>query len=63
MPTLQPTNWANFAIAGLEGYFRTHPQPSERLAQARQVIADDHLPTDRPLTPFHLEYEVTAQDR
>jgi beta-barrel assembly-enhancing protease len=53
----------DIAIAGLEGYFRTHPQPSERLAQARQVIADDHLPTDRPLTPFHLEYEVTAQDR
>jgi predicted Zn-dependent protease len=51
------------AIAGLAGYFRTHPQPSERLAQAREVIADDHLSTDRPITPFHLEYEVTAQDK
>ena len=51
------------AIAGLEGYFRSHPQSSERLAQAREVIANDHLPTDRPLTPFHLEYEVTAQDK
>lgn len=48
------------AIAGLAGYFRTYPQPSERLEQAREVIATDHLPADRPLTPFRLEYEVTA---
>jgi len=51
------------AVAGLEGYFRSHPLPSERLAQARAVIAADHLPEDRPLTAFHLEYEVTGQDR
>jgi len=49
------------AIEGLEGYFRTHPLPSERLAQANQIIAGDHLPLDRPLKPFHVEYEITAQ--
>jgi predicted Zn-dependent protease len=49
------------AITGLVGYFRSHPLPSERLAQAREVIATDHLSEDRPLTPFRLEYNVTAK--
>lgn len=40
------------AIEGLEGYFRSHPEPSERLAQANQVIAEDHLNVDTPLTPL-----------
>jgi len=40
------------AIEGLEGYFRSHPEPSERLAQAQQVIAEDRLDTDKPLTPL-----------
>ncbi len=48
------------AIEGLNGYFRSHPLPSERLAQVRAVIAEDRLPVNRPLTPFHLEYEITS---
>lgn len=40
------------AIAGLEGYFRSHPLPEERLEQARQVIAEDGLDVARPLSPL-----------
>lgn len=48
------------AIEGLNGYFRSHPLPAERLVQVRAVIAEDHLPLNRPLTPFHLAYEITT---
>jgi predicted Zn-dependent protease len=54
---------SQLAIEGLNGYFRTHPLPSERLAQAQNIIAQDHLPVDQPLKPFHVEYEITADDR
>ena len=40
------------AIAGLQGYFRSHPLPEERLEQARKVIAEDGLDTTKPLTPL-----------
>jgi predicted Zn-dependent protease len=56
-----PTEELNqLAIDGLMGYFRSHPLPSERLAQAKEIIAQDHLDTRQPLKPFHLEYEVTS---
>ena len=56
-----PTEELNqLAINGLMGYFRSHPLPSERLAQAKEIIAQDHLDTRQPLKPFHLEYEVTT---
>jgi predicted Zn-dependent protease len=59
-----PTDELNqLAIEGLAGYFRSHPLPSERLAQANEIIARDHLPTDKPLKPFHIEYEVTSGGR
>jgi len=32
---------SQLAIASLTGYFRTHPLPSERLAQARNLIAEE----------------------
>jgi predicted Zn-dependent protease len=51
------------AIDGLMGYFRSHPLPSERLSQAKEVIAQDHLNVDQPLKPFHLEYEVRSGNR
>jgi predicted Zn-dependent protease len=54
---------SQLAIEGLGGYFRTHPLPSERLEQANDVIAQDHLPLDRPLKPFHVEYEVTSGEK
>jgi predicted Zn-dependent protease len=58
-----PEALSQLAIDGLNGYFRTHPLPSERLAQAREVIAQDHLPLNKSLKPFHVEYEVTSGDR
>jgi predicted Zn-dependent protease len=55
-----PDELSQLAIEGLTGYFRSHPMPSERLAQVNAVIAQDHLPVKRPVTPFHVEYEVTS---
>ncbi|HLY42695.1 MAG TPA: M48 family metalloprotease [Terracidiphilus sp.] len=54
---------SRIAVEGLEGYFRTHPLPAERLAQANRVIAEDHLAVNQPLKPFHVEYEVTSQEQ
>jgi predicted Zn-dependent protease len=54
---------SQLAIEGLTGYFRSHPLPTERLAQANEVIAQDHLATDKPLKPFHIEYEVTSEGK
>jgi beta-barrel assembly-enhancing protease len=51
---------SRLAIDGLEGYFRSHPLPSERLTQVQAVIAEDRLPMDRKLRPFRVEYETTA---
>jgi predicted Zn-dependent protease len=51
---------SQLAVTGLEAYFRSHPLPSERLAQINSVIAQDHIETNKPLTPFHVEYEVTS---
>jgi predicted Zn-dependent protease len=42
---------SQLAIASLAGYFRTHPLPSERLAQARDLIAEErwqNLSSQRP---------------
>ncbi|MBB5058758.1 putative Zn-dependent protease [Granulicella aggregans] len=49
------------AIEGLTGYFRSHPLPSERLAQAKEIIEQEHLATGKPLKPFHLAYEITIE--
>lgn len=54
---------SQLAIEGLTGYFRSHPLPSERLAQVKEIIAHDHLPADKALKPFHIEYEVTSGAR
>jgi predicted Zn-dependent protease len=40
------------AIEGLQGYFRSHPLPEERLKQARRVIVEDGLNVTKPLTPL-----------
>jgi predicted Zn-dependent protease len=45
------------AIEGLEGYFRSHPETSERLAQVMQVIAEDRMAMAIPLTPLSDEYK------
>jgi predicted Zn-dependent protease len=42
------------AIEGLNGYFRSHPLPAERIEQAKDVIAQDHLNAEEPLQPFKI---------
>lgn len=49
------------AIEGLQGYFRSHPPPEERLEQAKKVIADDGLDTTKPLTPLALSSLLQIQ--
>lgn len=56
-----PDELSQLAVEGLDGYFRTHPLPSERLEQVNQIIKQDHMTVKKPLTPFHVEYEVTSQ--
>jgi predicted Zn-dependent protease len=49
---------SQLAQQSLTGYFRSHPLPSERLAQARSLIAEEHWENRRAQRPFHVEYEV-----
>jgi hypothetical protein len=57
----EPTNeLGQLAVEVLNGYFRSHPLPSERLATVNEVIVHDLFTTDEPLKPFHIEYEITS---
>jgi predicted Zn-dependent protease len=49
---------SELAIQSLEGYFRSHPQPSERLAQANAVIAQEGWQNSKGQQPFRVEYET-----
>ena len=49
---------SELAIQSLEGYFRSHPQPSERLAQANALIAQQGWQDRRAQKPLHVEHEV-----
>jgi len=49
---------SQLAIQSLTGYFRSHPQPSERLAQANRIIAQEHWESRTVRKPFRVEYEV-----
>lgn len=55
-----PAELSDLAIEGLNGYFRSHPLPSERLAQINEVIAEDHFSTKEPLKPLHLDQAITG---
>ena len=46
------------AIQSLQGYFRSHPLPSERLAQANNLIAEEAWQDRKTQKPFRIEYEV-----
>jgi predicted Zn-dependent protease len=46
------------AIESLNGYFRSHPLPSERLAQVKSLIAGQHWEDRKAEKPFRVEYEV-----
>jgi predicted Zn-dependent protease len=49
---------SGLAIQSLEGYFRSHPEPSERLAQANALIAHERWQDRKTQKPFRVEYEV-----
>src|SRR5262249_17121179 len=49
---------SELAIQSLEGYFRSHPQPSERLAQANALIAQESWQDRKVQKPFRVEYET-----
>ncbi len=49
---------SELAIQSLNGYFRSHPLPSERLAQANRLIAQEHWETRKEQKPFRVKYEV-----
>ena len=49
---------SQLAIQSLEGYFRSHPLPSERLAQAKSMIAENGWQNQTAQKPFRVEYEV-----
>lgn len=49
---------SELAIQSLQGYFRSHPLPSERLLQAQSVIAQEHWQERKTQKPFRIEYEV-----
>jgi beta-barrel assembly-enhancing protease len=49
---------SELAIQSLQGYFRSHPQPSERLAQAKAVIRQQGWQDRKTQKPFRIEYEV-----
>jgi len=46
------------AIQSLQGYFRSHPLPSERLAQAKTLIAQEGWQDRKTQKPFRIEYQV-----
>jgi predicted Zn-dependent protease len=49
---------SQLAIQSLQGYFRSHPLPSERLAQANRLIAQEGWQDRKAQRPFRVEYEV-----
>lgn len=49
---------SELTIQSLEGYFRSHPEPSERIAQANVLIAHERWQNRKIQKPFRVEYEV-----
>lgn len=49
---------SELAIQSLQGYFRSHPQPSERLMQANALIAQEGWENRKVQKPFRVEYET-----
>ena len=49
---------SQLAIQSLTGYFRSHPLPSERLAQAKRIIAEEHWESRAARKPLRIEYQV-----
>ena len=51
---------SDLAIQSLEGYFRSHPQSSERLAESNRVIAQEGRQDRKTEKPFHVEFETRS---
>lgn len=49
---------SELALQSLEGYFRSHPLTSERLAQANRLIVQEGWQGRKAQEPFRVEYEV-----
>jgi beta-barrel assembly-enhancing protease len=49
---------SQLAIQSLQGYFRSHPLPSQRLSQANNLIAQEGWQDRRTQKAFRVEYEV-----
>ncbi len=49
---------SQLAIQSLNGYFRSHPQMSERIAQANRLIAQEHWESRKAQKAFRVEYQV-----
>jgi beta-barrel assembly-enhancing protease len=49
---------SQLAIQSLQGYFRSHPLPSERLTQANRLIAQQGWQDRRTQKPFRVAYEL-----
>lgn len=54
---------SELAIQSLEGYFRSHPATSDRIAQVQQVIAEEHWQDRTSQKPFRVEYVVHDDQR
>jgi len=47
---------STLALETLEGYFRSHPLPSERIAQIQKLISDEHWDSKTSEQPLEVEY-------
>jgi hypothetical protein len=50
--------FSQLAVESLGGYFRSHPEPAERLEQAQRVIAEQNWQQRTTQKPFRLAYDV-----
>ena len=51
---------SQLAVQSITGYFRSHPQPSERIAQANRLIAEERWTDRKQQKPFRIEYEIKS---
>jgi len=52
---------SELALQSLQGYFRSHPLPSERLEQAQRLIAEQKWEGKKEQRNFRVEYEVRTE--
>lgn len=54
---------SQLALESLTGYFRSHPLPSERLAQAQRLIEQEHWQNRNAQQPFRAQSSMTPLKR